>query len=284
MLKLENVPPEKMPEVVRIAAELYEKDQDEQRAQQERHATVEAAAEAGLPEEYLQRAAQVLHERQVIGVRQRTRSKMSWLALGLSLSVAILMGALLILYGSMAIVPTAVDAPATLAMPVERVTLSVESMTLNHNPQSSAELKLEEQGSAKVAHLTVRQFGFDPRTGKYFVNLDLPGASVDWSRHRSVSFRGRGSLPNLRLYLEAGQTMRWRSRALPLSNPRGDWKDFHIDFDKLEFQTRNSPRDEWSVQSYRPPADIQTLSFKAGHFINDVNARGDLRIGDVRLE
>ncbi len=70
MLRMKDVPPDQMTEVVRVAGELY----DEEQAQtQERRATVAAAAEMGLPKEYLDRAAALVHARRVEQIGKRRR-------------------------------------------------------------------------------------------------------------------------------------------------------------------------------------------------------------------
>src|SRR4051794_29334133 len=92
MLRLENVPPEQMPEVVHIASELYEKDRQLDVESQERQATVEAAKEVGLPEEYLHRAAAELHVRRVAQAQQRGQRRRLGLAAALTSIVVLALG------------------------------------------------------------------------------------------------------------------------------------------------------------------------------------------------
>src|SRR5262245_21890563 len=88
MLRLKDVATEQMPEVVRLASELYEQERGEIVAAGERQAAVEAAAEVGLPPEYLERAAELLHARRVEQIHQRRRrSRTLWAALGVALGL-----------------------------------------------------------------------------------------------------------------------------------------------------------------------------------------------------
>src|SRR5688572_21737574 len=75
MLRLKDVAPGEMPEVLRVASELYEKDQQELVRAQERQHVVDAAAEVGLPQEYLERAAHELHQRRVVAVVERRQRR-----------------------------------------------------------------------------------------------------------------------------------------------------------------------------------------------------------------
>jgi hypothetical protein len=68
-----------MPEVLRIAAELYAREQSEIAQTEERHSLVEAAVEVGLPPEYLERAAAIVMQQEAVrsvarhGQRSRKR-------------------------------------------------------------------------------------------------------------------------------------------------------------------------------------------------------------------
>jgi hypothetical protein len=64
-----------MPEVLRLAADLYARDQAEIAQTEERRRLVEATEEAGLPMEYLERAAGILLERQDAGSRRSRRGR-----------------------------------------------------------------------------------------------------------------------------------------------------------------------------------------------------------------
>jgi hypothetical protein len=66
MQRLEQIPAEEMQTVVRIASEMYENDRKLQVEAGERQAAVAAAKEVGLPDEYLERAAEEWHRRQTV--------------------------------------------------------------------------------------------------------------------------------------------------------------------------------------------------------------------------
>src|SRR5690348_14351306 len=98
-----------MPEVVHIASELYEKDKQHDSEAQARQATVDAAKEVGLPEEYLHLAAQQLHARRVEKVIQKRRRRNGVLAVA---------GAALVLGGSAFVLTHAPPITPPVAPPV----------------------------------------------------------------------------------------------------------------------------------------------------------------------
>jgi hypothetical protein len=88
--RLEDLPTAEIPEVLRIASELQARDRAEAERASHRRALLKAAAEAGLPAEYLERAAAELHARRA--ARLRRRQRWQWAAaaaLGLALRVAL---------------------------------------------------------------------------------------------------------------------------------------------------------------------------------------------------
>ena len=85
MLRMKDVPPDQMAEVVRVAGELYDA---EQAQTQERRATVAAAAEMGLPNEYLDCAASAVHARHVEQIATPRRRRVGLLA-GIAVAVAL---------------------------------------------------------------------------------------------------------------------------------------------------------------------------------------------------
>src|ERR1700681_1809890 len=62
--RLEEIPSRRLPEVLQLASELYAKDQAAGERAQERQELLQAASEAGLPPEYLERAAAQLQAQQ----------------------------------------------------------------------------------------------------------------------------------------------------------------------------------------------------------------------------
>src|SRR5262245_1103505 len=79
MLRFEQVSSEEMHEIIRIASEMYEaereKEMDPTQDIDEQHAVEKAADEVGLPREYLERAAQELHQRRVAAVKRTRRRR-----------------------------------------------------------------------------------------------------------------------------------------------------------------------------------------------------------------
>lgn len=63
--RVETVPPAQMPEVLRLATEMYTREQSQLAEVEEHRNTVQAAIELGLPAEYLERAATLVAEQQV---------------------------------------------------------------------------------------------------------------------------------------------------------------------------------------------------------------------------
>jgi hypothetical protein len=75
-----------MPEVLRVATDLYARDQTERAQAEERQKLVEATEEAGLPAEYLERAAGLVLARRGTRLRRRRRSTVL-AAVGLTLAI-----------------------------------------------------------------------------------------------------------------------------------------------------------------------------------------------------
>jgi hypothetical protein len=69
--RLEQIPLEEMPQVVRLASELYAADEKCEHETCQKQATVQAAAEAGLPEGYMERAAEQWLEQEQARLQQQ---------------------------------------------------------------------------------------------------------------------------------------------------------------------------------------------------------------------
>jgi hypothetical protein len=86
MKRLEQISPVEMPEVLRIASELHARDQVQIQRATQREELVRAAVEAGLPVEYLERAAASIQARRgALSRRRRQSVALAVLGLGLSL-------------------------------------------------------------------------------------------------------------------------------------------------------------------------------------------------------
>lgn len=256
MPRLEQMPPEDMPEVVRRAALLHQQEQDDA---QERRATVDAAAEVGLPPESLERAAQEVHAARVVQIQTRRRRRGGALAtLGIALALT----------GGWAVTHRPPPAPAAyqLAAPAE-------GWHLEQDAGSQATLTTSREGT----RIQVARFG----AGQPFVNLDSKNVPPTLSGFRTVTFRVRGSgLPQIRLYLENGQE-RWRSPALPVS---ATWQTQTLPLTEFDRQTRRSASDGWRREGYRAPSAVERLSFKLGSFVNPPTARGAVEISGLEFK
>jgi len=271
MLRLENIPPEQMPEVVRIASELYSKDQAQDAEAQERQATVDAAAEIGLPEAYLHRAAEELHARRVEEVQHRRHRRFGLLALA---------GAVLVMGSGAAIVsrlqtppPTTsqITAPASTIAPV----FTSGSWQLNTNPGTQATVSFVNN----TAVLQVQRFVAD--TSSHFTaNLNNLDGAKNLAGFQAITFRMQGTLPHVRLYLENGGE-RWRSPELSVE---GQERLVRIDLSQFERQIRGGADSAWQKSGYKPPTWVENLSFKTGWYVNDIQASGDLTLSDLRFE
>lgn len=271
MLRLENIPPEQMPEVVRIASELYSQDQTQDAEAQERQATVDAAAEIGLPEAYLHRAVTELHTRRVEQIRQRRRHRIGLLAIG---------GAVLVLGSGAAIVsrihassPTTsqVKAPASTVAPA----FTAGAWQLNTNRDTQATVNFVNN----TAVLQVQRFVAD-RSNHFTANFNNLDGSKNLVGLHTITFRMHGTLPHVRLYLENGSE-RWRSPELTVE---GQERLVHIDLSQFERQTRGGAESTWQKSAYQPPEWVENLSFKTGWYVNQVQASGEVMLSDLRFE
>jgi len=278
MLRLKDLPPEEMAEVVRVASELQQRDQRANDDQRERQHVVDAAEEVGLPAEYLEQAAAEIHQRRVADTIARRRRK-SW-ALGASLvGGSVLLG--LIFTGTQSARRASLQ--ATPPQSIESFSADPElRWKLNQNPATQSSVRFAEEAQrGGVAVIRVDRFGRSA-DGKFWANLDLTQGGTDLTGRKSVSFdvRGKG-LPQLRLYLENGALERWRSPALTVP---GTWAKRSVRLDQFDYQTRKSSSDSWSVNRYQPPKQVRELSFKLGDFVNPVSAKGEVALDNVVAE
>lgn len=256
MLKLENIPEEKMPEIVRIATELQEQDRKLDTEEQTRQATIAAAKEVGLPEKYLHQAAVELHARRLVEIEQRRKRRAGLIATG---GAVLGLGAI----GYFITSPQTVNQPAppaevsTLAPPALTPTFNAAQWKTNANAGTQATTAFA-NGEATV---TVQKFMPDSK-GRYFVNLNSTNGIQNLSPYRGASFRVNGTLPYVRLYLENGQE-RWRSPALKVSPNE---QIVRVDLSQFERQLRQKDGVSWRRVRFEPPATVENFSFKLGSF------------------
>ena len=272
MLRLENIPPSEMTEVVHIASELYEKDRQQEAETQERQATVDAAAEVGLPEEYLHRAAAELHARRVARVRQQRRRRTGVLA---TVGVALALGTGAYVVTRPHVNPTFLPKSATVARPHTSLAFGPANWRMSANAGTQATVKYE--NGAAILH--VQRFAADS-AGHFTANLNSSSGAINLTKFRTVSFRVHGTLPRLRLYLEHGNE-RWRSPALAVT---GQDQQVRIDLSQFERQTRADRGAEWRTFAHQAPEWVDNLSFKTGWFVNEIGVSGDIALSDADFE
>jgi hypothetical protein len=272
VLKLENVPEEKMPEIVRIATELQEKDRKLEAEEQTRQATVAAAEEVGLPEKYLHQAAAELHARRVVEIEQRRKRRAGLIATG---AAVLGLGAIGYFITSPQ-TPPAPSAEVSAAAPAALQTaINAAQWKTNANAGTQATTAFE-NGAATV---TVQKFTPDAQ-GRYFVNLNSTSGRQNLSGYSSASFQVSGTLPSVRLYLENGQE-RWRS---PVLNVSSGGQTVRVDFSQFERQLKQRDGVSWRRVRFQPPASVENFSFKLGSFVNEANAKGSVTIRDLKFE
>lgn len=258
MLRTQDIPPEEMSEVVRVASAMYER---ERAADQERKATVDAAEEMGLPAAYLERAAAEVHARRVAQIQQRRRRRV-----GIVATVA----AVAALGGGWRLLNP--PPPAAFTTPI---TAAASSQWTLDNASSQASYRVRD------STLVIEVDRFIAQNGSFRVNAytkEIPNSLRGYSR---IRFRVRGDgLERVRLDLEAGDT-RWKSGPVAVTN---EWREETIDLSKMDYQTRLSPGADWGNRRFRAPGEIERLGFKVGETINPIEAAGQVEIADVRFE
>jgi len=267
MLRLQNVEPSDMEEVVRVANELHERETDEDR---ERRATTDAAEEMGIPRETMERAAAIVQARRIERVRAARRRRRGVIA---TLAAAIAIGGTWVWLARPAPPPAALGFEGAAA----------REWTLNANPETQAELRFaNEAGRGQVAVVRVDRFVPQAGTGRYFANLDLGRVPAELARRETVRISVRGSgLRTVRLYIENGPNERWRSPAIPVEE---GWTERSVRLDQFEHQVRESSAGEWRTIGAGKPRSGQRLSLKTGQFMNDATARGEVAVDEVRFE
>ena len=258
MLRMKDVPPDQMAEVVRVAGELYDA---EQAQTQERRATVAAAAEMGLPKEYLDRAASAVHARHVEQIATLRRRRVGLLA---GIGVAVALG------GGWFVTHSRPAAPLAYSF-------QPSQWTQESDPASKAAVTF----ANGAATLHVDHFAMPAGGDQFFVNLNTKDVPSTLAGYRTVSFRAQSAgLPNVRLYLENADE-RWRSANL--SVPSGG-QVFRLNLDQFDHQTRDPAAEKWRKAGASAPGHVEQLSFKVGYYVNNADAHGDVQISDLRFQ
>lgn len=259
MLRLKDLPPEEMNEVVRVASELHDRETTETR---ERHATVAAAEEVGIPEEYMERAAAEVHARRVAAVQEKRRKRRT--AVGVTAAIAAIGGIGGVYY--------------IRSLPPPAVTASVASATLERS--AGVDATLTREGGETV--LTVNQFP-PGGSGTYNANISLapPQASLSGYRRANFTLRGTGGLKQIRLDIQNGPTERWKG---PLINVPNEKTPVSLSLREFTYQQRSSSSASWKSQGYRSIGNVTRLGFKTGEAVNSRNATGSVAVSGIRFE
>lgn len=290
MLRLKDVPPEQMPEVVRIANQLYEKDQRLAEQDQERNSYVSAAEELGVPKEYLEKAAAELHRQRVVESHDKQQGKakaIMFFAAALAGGIALVMTGFLITPTRMSppprvaevAVPQTAGTPGGAAFEFENFnTLPETRWTFEKNASTQAQVTYETEGArGKVAVIRIDRFG--TTEGKHRANFDSVLAPPT-AAQRDLTFDMRGrDLRKVRVYLEQGNRMRWRSDELTIPS---DWSSFRINLNNFDRQVREG--DRWRNDGSGRPDVVTRVSFKFGDFMNPPSAKGEVRLDNIRFE
>lgn len=252
-------------QVLDVAARLQEARERREEGAARMAGVRKAAEEVGLDPALIEEAEAIVRARTIERVRQVGRNRSIALAVGAA--VALVAGAAAF---------HAATAPSPI---VDDFSGGASRWALSASPGSRARVTIaEEAGRGEVARLTVEAFAPEA-DGTYRVNLDraLPEVNLARMEHLSLTMRGEG-LTTVRVYLEGGDE-RWRSPALPVT---ADWTVRELDLDAFDHQRRSG--DGWALVGLGGVDGARTLSVKLGHYVNAVDATGEIWIDDLRLE
>ena len=255
-------------QVVRIALELQAKDKTTQPIEDFAGALRDAAVQEGLDPAYLEKAEQELKRREREALEAAaTRKK--------GARRVVLVGAALIatLFGGWQISRWVSPAPSP---PWTDEFDDSSHWSLDVNPGTHAQLRWQQEaGRGQVAVLNVEGFA----DSQFRVNFDGLGIPSDLSGYSELSVDVKGTLPNARVYLEAGSEERWRSPAIAVS---GAWTEHRIALKSFEHQVREAGK--WRTTHWAQPKGLTQSSVKVGYFINPADAIGDVYVDRLRLK
>lgn len=257
MLKQTDIPAEDQAEIFRIADKLYREDEEHRR---NADASAAAAAELGLPQEYLDRAAQELHVQRLEAVKAKRRR--FWIIPVIALAGIGVLG-----------VVTLSRAPA----PISPSVMSTGSVTNIYDlseatVRANSESKGAISANSSAATLVIDQFVPDSK-GDFYGNIIVPAGNVREVEEVTAQVSGNG-IPNVRVDLEAGD-VRWRG---PVS-PTG----IAVSISAKEFQKQVRQGSNWKNTAWSPPSGKLRIAFKTGKSINDASTKGTLTVTNVEL-
>lgn len=259
MLKQTDIPAEDQAEIFRIADKLYREDEEHRR---NADASAAAAAELGLPQAYLDRAAQELHVQRLEAVKAKRRR--FWI-----IPVIALTGISLTLIMTL----TLSRAPT----PISPSVLSTGSVTNVYDlSDASVRANSESKGSisanSSAATLVIDQFVPDSK-GDFYGNIIVPAGNVREVEAVTAQVAGNG-IPNVRVDLEAGD-VRWRGPVSPTGTA--------VSISAKEFQKQVRQGSNWKNTAWSPPSGKLRIAFKTGKSINDASTKGTLTVTNVEL-
>lgn len=251
-------------QVLKRAIQLAERDRDHGDALLQKQVLSEAAAELGVPAHYVEQAAAQLERERTQALATRRRA----LLVGTGAAVG-----LLAVLGVRSLLQAAPPVDYSMAA-------ASGHFALHKNPETQATLRFEESAGRPAAVVRVEHFGPSARDGKFYVNLDASESLPTVDKYRQVVFSARGQgLAQLRLFLELSPDERFRSPPITLSP---DWAEHRLPLSMFEHQHRDG--DTWKRSAGTTPHGVQRLSFKLGHFMNDVSATGEAAVTGLRFE
>ncbi|MCC6619788.1 MAG: hypothetical protein IT385_00955 [Deltaproteobacteria bacterium] len=258
-------------EVLEVAVELHAQEEVDKDAERARRAVHEAAVELGVDHQLVRAEAEVARRRAEAEARRaeadaRRARRKTWLKRLGGLALAIGLG-----IGAWQIAQPAPPTPWTLVADERAWVLDVSPGTVARETEETHE-------GRTVPVVTVDRAA--PRgDGTWFVNLDRSDVPA-FAGHDTLVIALSGTLPRARVYLEAGSDARWRS---PPIEVRATWTDHRLPLASFERQVKR-PDGRWQVVASAPPEGITTVSVKLGHVVNEADARGLVRVGEIHVE
>jgi hypothetical protein len=247
-------------EVMDLAIDLYAQALRHEEQDTRDKSLAVAAGEVGVPPEFVEKAVAMVEQRRAAELAKGARNKRVGVYAAAAVLVVGLVGAVLFR-----------PAPAPV---VESFTEAGARWHLDSNPESRATL------TAGGESVRIRVDGFGAQAdGKYHVNLDRQVELAPLDRHSQATLRVRGQgLGVVRLYLE-GDGVRWRSAPVPVS---AEWQSHTLELDSFERQERGG--DGFRVVGRGDVHDVRGWSLKLGHYMNPVDATGEVEIDELRFE
>lgn len=259
MLKQTDIPAEDQTEIFRIADKLYREDEEQRR---NADASAAAAAELGVPQEYLDRAAQELHLQRLEAVK--AKRKRFWIIPVIALTGISLT---LIMTLTLSRAPTRIS-PGVMSTGSVTNVYDLSEAQVRANPGTKGSIS----ATKSAATLQIEQFIPD-ENGDFYGNVLVSTGNIREVETVSASVAGRG-IPNIRIDLEAGD-VRWKG---PVSS-----SNTSVSISAKEFQKQVRQGSGWKNTSWDPPSGKLRIAFKTGKSINDASTKGTLTVTNVEL-